>query len=88
MKIIKTTYGIENFKPWSGAGYAYNAIIRNDKEAEFNAIIADLYPEGIDETQLNDLLWFDRDWVYEILGLDENGDPIEDDDDDEYNEEG
>lgn len=83
MKIIRITYGIENFKCWSGAEYAYDAIIRNEKEAEFNAIIDDLYPEGIDETTLNDILWHDRDWVYDILGLDENGDPIEEDEDDE-----
>lgn len=83
MKIIRTTYGIENFRPWSGAEYAYDAIIRNEKEAEFNAIIDDLYPEGIDETRLNDILWFEREWIYDMLGFDENGDPIEEEDEDE-----
>lgn len=39
--------------------------------------------ENIDETELNDTLWLDRDNIYEYFGLDENGDPKEDDEDEE-----
>ena len=34
-------------------------------------IINYLYPDGIDETQLNDILWFDSELVYEMLGISE-----------------
>ena len=31
-------------------------------------ILTDIYPDGIDETQLNDLMWFDEDLIAEWLG--------------------
>ena len=34
-------------------------------------LIEELYPDGIDETQLNDILWFKSEWVYEMLGISE-----------------
>jgi hypothetical protein len=30
-----------------------------------------LYPEGMDETAVNDLLWFDFDWIKNLLGIEE-----------------
>ena len=60
---------IGEFEPWSGAVDTYDLIINNDKEDEFDALIEELYPEGIDETQLNDILWFDDEWVLESLGI-------------------
>ena len=32
-------------------------------------LIEEVYPEGIDRTALNDLLWFDDEWIYEMLGM-------------------
>ena len=32
-------------------------------------ILEDLYPDGMTETQLNDLLWFDSEQIYEWLGI-------------------
>lgn len=37
---------------------------------ELEVILEDAYPDGIDETALNDLLWFEADAVYEWLGID------------------
>ena len=34
-------------------------------------MIEELYPNGIDGTELNDLLWFESDWIYETLGISE-----------------
>ena len=65
---------IRDFEAWSGAVDTYDKIICNDKEDEFDAMIEELYPDGIEETQLNDLLWFDSDWVLESLGIAENED--------------
>ena len=36
------------------------------------------------ETEVNDFIWFERDFIYENLGLNENGELIEDED---YSEE-
>ena len=32
-------------------------------------ILEDTYPDGMTETELNDLLWFDSESVYEWLGI-------------------
>ena len=36
--------------------------------------------EELTDTKLNDFIWFERDTIYENLGLDENGEVITDDD--------
>lgn len=66
MKIITTKY-----TPWLGAISTYETIEKADKVEEFETLIEELYPNGIEETQLNDLLWFESDWILESLGLNE-----------------
>ena len=70
MKII-TDQSIANFEAWCGAKSTKQTIVDNDKEEEFDMLIDELYPDGIEETQLNDILWFDSEWVYEMLGISE-----------------
>lgn len=60
-----------NYQPWSGAVYAYNRIIDEGKWDEFESMLEELYPDGMTETQLNDLLWFDSDGLYETLGIED-----------------
>ena len=71
--------GIDGFKPWSGAVSTWDTIVEEDKLDALEFILEDLYPEGITDTQLNDILWFESDWVYESLGIIE-----EDEEEDEY----
>lgn len=66
MKIITT-----KFTPWSGAIDTYNTIEEADKVEEFESLIDELYPNGIEEVTLNDILWFESDWILESLGLSE-----------------
>lgn len=47
----------------------HNLIAEAGKRDELESLIEDLYPEGISETELNDLLWFDGDWLLESLGI-------------------
>lgn len=69
MKIISET-SISNFEFWAGAK-------DNAKELEYSqfnyleSILEDIYPNGITDTQLNDLFWFDFDWIKEQLGIEE-----------------
>jgi len=62
---------ISNFQAWSGAKDTQKRIIEEDKESEFDALIEELYPDGLSETQLNDILWFEEDWIFEMLGIKE-----------------
>lgn len=80
---------LQDFEAWSGAIDTKETIIKFDKETEFESLIDDLYPDGIDETTLNDLLWFEEEWIYRAIGIevDEDGNPIEESDDDDEEEE-
>ena len=79
MKIF-TEQSIADFEAWSGAKETKQVIIDNDKEAEFDMLIERFYPDGIDETGLNDILWFESDWVYEMLGISEEEEEEEEED--------
>ncbi len=71
MKIIIDNLSITDFDAWSGAKDTKQTIIDNDKENEFDNLIEDLYPDGLTDTQLNDILWHDSNWVFEMLGISE-----------------
>ena len=70
MKVI-SEMSLWNFEGWSGAEETIKIIIENDKIEEFEQLIEELFPEGIDETHLNDLLRFEDGWVFEMLGISE-----------------
>lgn len=69
MKIIKEISSLVEFEPWSGAVGTHKRILRHDKEEEFISMLEDIYPDGMTDGQLNDILWFDSDWCYEMLGI-------------------
>jgi hypothetical protein len=69
MKIIIEDLSISDFEAWSGAKDTKQTIIDNDKENEFDNLIEQLYPDGLTDTELNDLLWHDSDWVLGQLGI-------------------
>ena len=68
MKIFKEM-SIKDFEAWAGAVETKKIIIDKGMAEAFDNLIEELYPEGIDETQLNDILWFDVDWLNEVLDL-------------------
>lgn len=67
MKIITTKY-----TPWAGAIDTYNTIEEAGKLEEFESLIDELYPDGIKEVTLNDILWFEPEFILESLGLSED----------------
>lgn len=60
---------LERFEAWSGAKDTLDRIQREGKCGELENILEELYPDGMTETELNDLLWFDSESVYEWLGI-------------------
>lgn len=68
MKVLTET-SLLNFDAWSGAKETKKTIIDNFKVEEFDSLIEELYPEGLTDTQLNDLLWFESEWIFETLGI-------------------
>lgn len=69
MKVYNDNLTLRNFDAWSGAVDTKKTIIREGKAEDFNFLIEELYPEGLTDTQLNDLLWFESDWIFEMLGI-------------------
>ena len=65
------TYDLDlnSFNAWSGAVDTLDRIQREGKCGLLEQILEDTYPDGMTETELNDLLWFDSESVYEWLGI-------------------
>lgn len=68
MKLFSETKLVD-FQAWSGAVDTKNTIIEHNKAEEFDDLIDEIYPDGLSETQLNDLLWFEEEWIFEQLGI-------------------
>jgi hypothetical protein len=61
-----------DFDAWSGAVETKETIIENRKAQQFDDLIDELYPDGLTETELNDILWFETDWIYDTLKIRED----------------
>ena len=68
---ITSEMSLKNFKAWSGAKNTLNKLIELDKCEDLEFILDDLYPDGLTDTQLNDILWFEDEWIFETLGIEE-----------------
>ena len=67
--LVRQDLKLEEFQTWSGATHTKRIIIEYDKEREFEQYIEENYPEGIDETELNDLLWFEDEFLFNLLEI-------------------
>jgi len=68
---IQTEQNLTAFNFWSGAKDNASYLTYTELN-ELESVLDDIYPEGMDETQLNDLFWFEFEAVCEWIGLDEN----------------
>ena len=64
---IYTEESLKNFEFWSGAKDTVK-YLTDDELDTVEKILEDIYPEGMSETQINDIFWFEDDWIAEILG--------------------
>ena len=77
---IYSEQSLADFKFWSGAEDTAQRIweeLGREGFDQLEEILDELYPDGIDETELNDLLWFDAETVYEWLGIGDEEDEDE-----------
>lgn len=73
MKVYKDIYDLDAFNAWGGAADTKSNICYADKGEEFIDALDDLFPDGIDELKLNDILAFEEEWCYELVGLNSYG---------------
>jgi hypothetical protein len=72
MKTFNDNTRLVDFDAWSGAKDTKETILNANKGEDFDNLIEELYPDGLSETQLNDILWFETDWIYQTLGISED----------------
>ena len=60
---------LSKFQPWGGAKDIWTLIIDQNKVEELDKALEDMYPEGITTTELNDILWFEKDWIISTLDI-------------------
>ena len=71
---IEMDYRTLKNNSWSGALDTLKDIEEADKEDELMYLLEEVFADTTPtETEVNDFLWFERDYIYENLGLDENG---------------
>jgi hypothetical protein len=57
-----------SFKAWSGGKDTLD-VLTYEQANQLENELSDIYPDGLEETALNDILWFERDWIAELLGF-------------------
>ena len=63
---------------WSGAVDTIADIQNANKETEFMNFLEMVFCDEVPtDTAVNDFIWFERDYIYENIGLTENGELIE-----------
>ena len=66
---MKLIMDFSDYQPWAGAIDTYALIDCHNKLEELDNLITECYPEGLTETELNDILWFEDEWVLSSLGI-------------------
>lgn len=66
--IVTSEINLQDFEGWSGAELTL-AMLSYSQINTLQSILEDAYPDGMDETHLNDILRFETDWIAELLGF-------------------
>ena len=70
---VYSEINLRNFKFWCGA--KDNAETLTSEQLDMvESILEDAYPDGMSDTQINDLFWFDFDAIREWLGIEKEED--------------
>ena len=59
---------LRNFEPWSGAKYTFETLTYGQID-QLQFMIEEAWGDEVDETTLNDFLWFETDTIAEWLGF-------------------
>ena len=66
MKISQEIH-LRDFDAWCGGNDTKENLTNEDLDTiEYH--LTELFPDGMTETEVNDFLWFERDYIAELLG--------------------
>lgn len=63
------TFDLSQYTPWDGAAAIWAEIQNADKVEALEDYLTENYPEGLSFTDLNNLLWFEPETIYDILNI-------------------
>jgi hypothetical protein len=63
--IIYRDMNLEDFPFWSGGQDTYN-VLRDHELKLIQQYLERVYPEGVEDTDVNDFFWFERDLVAKV----------------------
>ena len=69
---MKLIMNFSDYQPWAGAIDTYALIDCYNKLEDLDRLITECYPDGLTETELNDILWFDSEWILEQLEIEDD----------------
>ena len=73
---VYSEINLRDFEFWSGA--KLNAETLTSEQLDIvESILEDAYPDGMEDTQINDLFWFEFDTIREWLGIKDEGEEEE-----------
>ena len=78
-KNMKLYIDFSEFHPWRGAVNTWEKIKEAGKIDMLEQVLTESYTDGMSNTELNDLLWFESEDLFNLLEIDETDN--EDDDD-------
>ena len=83
--VYSKEFSVDAFPFWSGAKDTIKDVQTASKADELQLLIEEMFADNETpptETEINDFVWFEREFIYDQLGLDENGE-LHDEDEDE-----
>ena len=82
--VYSKEFSVDTFQFWSGAKDTIKDVQTAGKIDELQSLIEEQFADNETpptETEINDFVWFERDFIYNQLGLDENGELLDEDED-------
>lgn len=83
---IYTEESLTNFEFWSGAKDIVKYLTDEELE-QIEAMLEDLNPDGMSDTEINDFFWFEDDTIAEWLGYEDFEELMHRDDEEEEEDE-
>lgn len=68
--MLKVIMSFNDYEPWGAAMRHFDRIVREGKWENLDNLLEELYPEGLTDVKLNDMLSYDNDWIFESIGMD------------------
>ena len=70
---IKEELDLTTFEAWQGGEITLATIKEAGLCEQAGEVLGELFPNGATRTEINDVLWFESDWLLQSLGLAEEG---------------